>query len=227
MLNTFWKVAFCHMLGISLLMISAFALDVIGLLPDASDRITRNFEDIWIFSFFGVLAVSLAIWDGQFIDDIKESHWFSREMREFRAAKWEKRKAGRQNELNVDELDFADDDTDDDVDVDDNHEAVLAIRIQNLCQAADMHTEYLSNPTEYEDEILEYERETFEKRISNAMDLLNKLTDEFYWDACAHSIIGILVAAGDTDRAEILFSEVKDEFIREKILKGCPELAKD
>lgn len=223
MLRAFLKAVLCYMLGVSFLLIGALALEFVGVFPDIYDRLIINLEDVWIFSFFGVIGVSLAIWDGQFIENVKESHWLSREMKEFRTANWEKQKAEQRGEFDTDDLDFTEEGIDDG---EDEQGAKIVVKIKYWCQAANMHTEYLSNSSEYEGEMLQYEREMFEKRISNALDLLGELTDEFYWGAGAHSIIRVLVAAGDIDRAEELFSRIEDGFIKEKILENFPDLAK-
>ena len=50
------------------------------------------------------------------------------------------------------------------------------------------------------------------------------MTDEFYRGFSAHQIIEICMEANEIGEAKELFSEISDEFIREKVIDMFPEL---
>ena len=83
------------------------------------------------------------------------------------------------------------------------------------CQGCDSHI------GKFDDE---YHKEEFEKIITKSKNLLSGLSDPFYASAGRHSIINALVKAGQLNEARLLLSEVKEEFIREKILEENPSL---
>lgn len=83
------------------------------------------------------------------------------------------------------------------------------------CSACDHHIGKLDD---------EYHREEFERLLTKCRNLLASLSDPFYAGAGRHSIINMLVKAGRINDAKYFLAEVKDRFIREKILEDNPSL---
>jgi len=69
-----------------------------------------------------------------------------------------------------------------------------------------------------------YHKEDFEKLIIKSKNLLSGLSDPFYAGAGRHAIINALVKAGLIKEARHLLAEVKDTFIKGKILEENPSL---
>ena len=76
--NTYFKVTFCFLLGDSLLQIGTVVIDfVAGTSLNTLMNSTKSGLVIQLlFSLFGIAWI---IRDGEFIDDVKASHWSQRE----------------------------------------------------------------------------------------------------------------------------------------------------
>lgn len=73
----FFKVLFCFGVGVGIPMLIAGLADL--LLGSHTVRILTGTEDgIAVLIVFGLFGVALAIWDGQFVDDVKPTHWTRR-----------------------------------------------------------------------------------------------------------------------------------------------------
>ena len=70
----------------------------------------------------------------------------------------------------------------------------------------------------------EYSKVRFEELFLKSRILLSLLTDPFYAGAARHSMINALCKAARLNDARALLAEVKDAFIREKILDDNPAL---
>lgn len=70
----------------------------------------------------------------------------------------------------------------------------------------------------------EYSKERFEELLIKSKNLLPVLSDPFYAGAGRHAIINALCKAARLNEARLLLSEVKEQFIREKILEDNPAL---
>jgi hypothetical protein len=78
MFNRIYSVAFSHLLGIFLFCIIMKSIDMLL----GSTMINFLFETtkgVWALNGVGVLSVSLAVWDGQFVRMVKKNHWSQRE----------------------------------------------------------------------------------------------------------------------------------------------------
>jgi hypothetical protein len=72
--NTYFKVAYCFFLGDSLLQIGTIAIDYIsGTQLNNAMNSTRG--GLAIQLFFSLIGMTWIIRDGEFLDDIKASHW--------------------------------------------------------------------------------------------------------------------------------------------------------
>lgn len=77
MFSVLWKTLMINFLGIGLLIGVSLLLDfVFG--SEISDWITLSWKSTMVVNGVGTIAVALAIWDGQFIDDVKPTHWTRR-----------------------------------------------------------------------------------------------------------------------------------------------------
>ena len=78
MFTRIFRVAFFHFLGISIFCIIIKSGDMLfG--TSFIDFLFRTLEGVWILNSIGILSISLAIWDGQFVRMVKKSHWSHRE----------------------------------------------------------------------------------------------------------------------------------------------------
>ena len=78
MFNRIFKVAFWHLLGISIFCVLMKSSDMIF----GTTIINFLFETtngVWALNGVGIISVSIAVWDGQFANMVKKSHWSQRE----------------------------------------------------------------------------------------------------------------------------------------------------
>jgi hypothetical protein len=68
------------------------------------------------------------------------------------------------------------------------------------------------------------DREQYEKLRDEALQLLLGITDGFYAAFARHHIIRCCIAAGETEHAVALLSEVEDEFVLDDIREEFPYL---
>jgi hypothetical protein len=107
-------------------------------------------------------------------------------------------------------------------------EAEALAKIKHLCWMAGMSAESVAlgkksgTPPEDWDE---YEHSRYQRLRDEALQLADKLTDEFYRSAAVHFLVEVCMKAGDVDNARALFAQCEVDFIREKIVEQYPELA--
>ena len=73
-LDLWWRVTFCFILGNGIFAVLVMLLwYVVGI--DYWTGWADAFAHSWLIVLIGCTAVALAIYDGQFIGDVKRSHW--------------------------------------------------------------------------------------------------------------------------------------------------------
>jgi hypothetical protein len=83
--NLFFKVIFIFLLGVGILSIPLFIIDF-TINTQMADYLLSNkalFDNkmgISLAVLVGIISVALAIWDGQFVDDVKPTHWSRQNM---------------------------------------------------------------------------------------------------------------------------------------------------
>lgn len=77
---------------------------------------------------------------------------------------------------------------------------------------------------EYAAELDDDSKARFEALLTKSKNLLPVLSDPFYAGAGRHAIINALCKAARLNEAWLLLLEVKEQFIREKILEENPSL---
>lgn len=78
MFNRISRLAFFHFLGISVFCIIMKSGDMLfG--SSMIDFLFKTIKGVWVLNSVGVLSISFAIWDGQFVRMVKKSHWSQRE----------------------------------------------------------------------------------------------------------------------------------------------------
>lgn len=92
-------------------------------------------------------------------------------------------------------------------------EAETVVQIQFICRASDRPARSHSHLTP----------EQYKQRKEIALELAEKLTDNFYRATALRHIIALCVAAKDPD-AKSLLKQVGFAFIRQKIVETHPEL---
>ena len=78
MFNRIFKVTCWHLLGISIFCIFMKSSDMIF----GTTIINFLFETtngVWTLNGVGIITVSIAVWDGQFVNMVKKHHWSQRE----------------------------------------------------------------------------------------------------------------------------------------------------
>jgi len=63
----------------------------------------------------------------------------------------------------------------------------------------------------------EYEVGVYQKRKARALEIADTITEEFYSEAAAHSLVELCMAAGEVDEARGLLKRISTEYIRERI----------
>jgi len=81
----FLKVIYIFLLGVGVLSIPLFIIDftVNSQMADyllSNKALFDNKIGISLFDLIGIVSVTLAIWDGQFVDDVKPTHWSRQNM---------------------------------------------------------------------------------------------------------------------------------------------------
>ena len=80
MFNRIYRVAFCHLLGISIFCIFMKSSDMLfGTL--IINFLFETVRGTWVLNGIGILSVSFAVWDGQFVKMVKKTHWSQKEKR--------------------------------------------------------------------------------------------------------------------------------------------------
>ena len=75
--NTYFKVGFCFLLGDSLLQLGTVVIDfLVG--SDLNTAMNGTGNGLVIQLLFSLFGMTWIIRDGEFIDDIKASHWSQR-----------------------------------------------------------------------------------------------------------------------------------------------------
>ena len=106
-------------------------------------------------------------------------------------------------------------------------EAEALAKIKHLCWMAGMSAESVAldkksgKPPENWGE---YEHSRYQRLRDEALQLADKLTDEFYRSTAVHFLVEICMKADDVDGARALFAQCEVDFIREKIVEQYPEL---
>jgi hypothetical protein len=76
-MKVFFKVAFCFGTGVGVLILFCLMADFLcG--QRFLQSLTHTYTGAIVAIVIGLASVSLAIWDGQFIDDVKSTHWTRR-----------------------------------------------------------------------------------------------------------------------------------------------------
>jgi hypothetical protein len=78
MFNRIYSVAFSHLLGIFLFCIIMKSVDMLFGLT-IINFLFETIQGVWALNGVGVLSVSWAVWDGQFVRMVKKTHWSQRE----------------------------------------------------------------------------------------------------------------------------------------------------
>lgn len=78
--SLFLKVLFIYLLGVSVVLIPLFVMDFTLGTNMTNYLLSKNalFDNeigMRLFDFIGISSIVLAIWDGQFFDDVKLTHW--------------------------------------------------------------------------------------------------------------------------------------------------------
>lgn len=73
-------------------------------------------------------------------------------------------------------------------------------------------------------EMLDYERARYERFRDKALALLDEIQDEFYFGAAVHQVSCLLKSAHEIDSVRPYFDRISDDFLRDRILRDCPEL---
>ena len=80
MFNRIYSVAFSNLLGIFLFCIIMKSVDMLfG--STIIDFLLETTQGVWTLNGVGVLSVSFAVWDGQFVKMVKKNHWSQKEKR--------------------------------------------------------------------------------------------------------------------------------------------------
>jgi hypothetical protein len=77
--NVWWRVLFVFVLGNSFLAILVILLEWVGI--DFYSEWKEACRLGWPIAIVGCTAIALAVYDGQFIDAVKPSHWTNRKQR--------------------------------------------------------------------------------------------------------------------------------------------------
>jgi len=84
--KVFYKVGFIYALGFSIMIIFALIVDFI-FSSNLYETVTETIVGFYVGTLLGLLSLSLSIIDGQFVKDLKESHWASKVL-----VQWHQRK---------------------------------------------------------------------------------------------------------------------------------------
>ncbi len=101
----------------------------------------------------------------------------------------------------------------DDTDNKSDEEAKKAFAVQIRCQMAEGSIEHLDTE---DDETREYESKRFEERKRKALDLANKIEDDFYHGTATHFVVSLCLKAGQVDEAKELIGRIRDEWVKAK-----------
>jgi len=96
-----------------------------------------------------------------------------------------------------------------------NIEAQLVQKVTIICKSLECLTDDIDD---------EYSKNRIVERVEEAKEYLTEITDEFYVGAATHQIVNILYKARMINEAQELFDKVSDDFLREKIMEGNPNL---
>ena len=77
MFNRIFRVAFCHLLGISIFCIIMKSGDMI-LGTTIINFLFETVRGAWVLNGVGIISISVAVWDGQFVKMVKKNHWSQR-----------------------------------------------------------------------------------------------------------------------------------------------------
>ena len=105
-------------------------------------------------------------------------------------------------------------------DEDSDKEAKKVQQVKIGCEIAAMSIEYLDDK---DDETREYESKRFEKFKRKALDLANKIEDDFYHGMATHFVVSLCLKAGQVDEATELSGRIRDEWVKEKALEEIGE----
>ena len=86
--NVFYKVGFIYALGFSIMIIFALIVDFI-FSAHLYETVTETVVGFYVGTSLGLLSLSLSIIDGQFVEDLKDSHWASKALVEWHQRKYE------------------------------------------------------------------------------------------------------------------------------------------
>ncbi len=107
-------------------------------------------------------------------------------------------------------------------DEDSDEEAKKVMQVKIGCQMAAMSIEGLDDE---DDETREYESKRFEERKRKALDLANKIEDDFYHGMATHCVVSLCLKAGQVDEAKELIGWIRDDWVKEKALEEIGEQA--
>jgi hypothetical protein len=109
-------------------------------------------------------------------------------------------------------------------------EAEALVKIKHLCWMAGMSAENVAldkkSGTPPETWVDEYEHSRYQRLRDQAVQLADKLTDEFYRSAAVHFLVETCMKADDVEDARALFAQCEVDFIREEIVEQYPELGR-
>jgi hypothetical protein len=101
-----------------------------------------------------------------------------------------------------------------------NREAQAVLSVKAKCEIAGWSVSEFSDSNP---EIRKHGIDRYKKLRDEAIQMALAIGDEFYRGAAIHGVITLCASAKDWSAARWLFARVNDEFMREQILKGCPE----
>jgi len=78
--NLLFKVFFIFFLGVAFISIPAYIFDLIANTKMfeylfSNKPLFGNYFGVSLFDFIGIFSIALAIWDGQFVNNVKPNHW--------------------------------------------------------------------------------------------------------------------------------------------------------
>ena len=119
---------------------------------------------------------------------------------------------------NLTEQDDEENDPQDQNDEEDDEGAKLVFTVKAACEIAENRLEDFLNTKD------EYEREQYERFKKRAVSKIKLIEDDFYHGMACHRLINLCIRAEEIDEAKQWLAQVRDEFVKNKILDEIPKI---